>query len=119
MNVMEKAEQFLVALSDAYLEEEDRELCTFPALNPAEVSEDDFTAMLIAMKVLFEEVTGEEGYDLIGFTHLLNRFAIQHIMETGDEHCCCDCGGDCDCDCDCYENNDEAELAAREPTELQ
>ena len=41
---------------------------------------EDFTAMLYAMYMLYMEITGDET-DIIGFTHILNRLALQQIME--------------------------------------
>jgi hypothetical protein len=112
MNVIDKAEHFLVALTDVYRDEEERNLGMIPPLSEEEITEEDFTAMLIAMKVLFEEVTGtDEADDLIGFTHILNRLAIQYAMESKEEHHCC--SGHCKC------NHENEELASAAPTILQ
>jgi hypothetical protein len=41
---------------------------------------DFFTGMLVAYGSIYETVTGE-GNDLIGVSHIMNRLAIQFIME--------------------------------------
>lgn len=79
-NVEEKALHFLSALADAYRDEEDRELVAFSKLEPSKDMTDDITAMLIGMHFVVEKLTGFDG-DLIDFTHILNKLAIQHIME--------------------------------------
>ncbi len=82
--VEEKALHFLTALSDVYRDEENREL---EALGKMEFSGDateDFTAILLAMKAIFDRITGSDG-DLIDFTHILNKLAVQYIMEGDHE----------------------------------
>lgn len=70
---------FSSALANAYKDDEERE--DFPKLELKEEElTEDFTAMLTALSVLYERITGDDT-DLIGFTHVLNRLAIQHIME--------------------------------------
>lgn len=83
-SVKEKALQFLAALSDVYKDEENRELEAFGKMHLSEDVAEDFTAMLIAMKCIFEQVVGD-GSDLIDFTHILNKLAVQHIMEVQAE----------------------------------
>ena len=80
--VEEKALHFLSALADVYRDEEDRELVAFSKLDPSKDMTDDITAMLIGMHFVVEKLTGFDG-DLIDFTHILNKLAIQHIMEKG------------------------------------
>ena len=82
-NINEKAVYFVAALADVYRDEEDRELGAFSPIEFGDDVTDDFTAMLIAMKVTFEGITGIDG-DLIDFTHILNKLAIQYIMD-GDK----------------------------------
>lgn len=81
--VEEKALHFLAALSDVYRDEEDRELVAFSKLEIAKDLTDDITAMLIATHFVVERLTGYVG-DLIDFTHVLNKLAVQHIMEKRD-----------------------------------
>ncbi len=78
--VEEKALQFLTALSDVYRDQENRELEAFGKMQFSEDVTEDFTAMLLAMKTVFDRVTGSDG-DLIDFTHVLNKLAVQCIME--------------------------------------
>lgn len=44
-----------------------------------------FTAELLAFKVQFQQLTETENSDLIEFISVLNRLAIQYIMETSKE----------------------------------
>ncbi len=41
---------------------------------------EDFTAMVFALNMFFNKVTGNT-MDIIDFTHLMNKLAIQHLME--------------------------------------
>ncbi len=79
-NIEEKALQFLTALSDAYQDEENRQLEAFGKMEFSEDATEDFTAMLLAMKNIYDRVSGSDG-DLIDFTHILNKLAVQCIME--------------------------------------
>ena len=76
----EKALHFVAALLDVYRDEEDRELEAFSAIEFGDDVTEDFTAMLLAVKLICEKITGYDG-DLIDFTHMLNKLAVQHIME--------------------------------------
>lgn len=80
MKIEDKAVQFLTALLDVYRDEDNRELEAFSKMEMSNDFTEDFTAMLLAMKVLVERLTGYDG-DLIDFTHVLNKLAVQHIME--------------------------------------
>lgn len=45
---------------------------------------EDMTAALMALYIFWQEVTGEEDDeedDIVGFTHILNRLAIQYVLE--------------------------------------
>ncbi len=77
--IEEKALHFLAALSDVYRDEEDRELDAFSKMSFSEDVTEDFTAMVLAMNLICEKITGFDG-DLIDFTHMLNKLAVQHIM---------------------------------------
>ena len=81
--VEEKALHFLSALADVYRDEEDRELMAFSKLDITGDKTEDITAMLIGMHYVVEKLTGFDG-DLIDFTHVLNKLAVQHIMEKRD-----------------------------------
>ena len=82
---MKKLEQksicFLKALLDVYRDEENRELSAFSVDD--DVTE-DITALLVAMKVVVERISEFEG-DIIDFTHMLNKLAVQLIMENHGE----------------------------------
>ena len=80
--IEEKALCFLTALSDVYRDEENRELGAFSVMEFSDDVTEDFTAMLLALKFVFDRVCGDGG-DLIDFTHILNKLAVQHIMENG------------------------------------
>jgi hypothetical protein len=73
---------FLTALMDVYRDEENRELDAFDSLEFSDDVTEDFTAMLLAMKAMFVKVCGDDA-DLIDFTHILNKIAVQYIMEKG------------------------------------
>lgn len=83
-NIEQKALCFLTALMDAYRDEDNRELSAFSAMEFDDDVTEDFTAMLLAMKVIVERVTGYDG-DIIDFTHMLNKLAVQYIMENNGE----------------------------------
>lgn len=86
MKIEEKIVRFFVALSDVYREEENRQLCTLEKLGiDLDDVTGDFTAMLIAMKHMYIRITGDDTSDLIDFTHILNKLAIQYAMEAGNE----------------------------------
>lgn len=74
---------FLSALGNVYKDEENRE--DFPKLDieSGELTE-DFTAMLYAMTYMYQRIT-EDDIDIIGFTHILNRLAIQDVMKEKEE----------------------------------
>ncbi len=78
--IEEKALQFYAALSDVYRDEENRELEAFEKMQFSEDVTEDFTAMLLAMKCVFDRVVGDDS-DLIDFTHILNKLAVQYIIE--------------------------------------
>ena len=82
----EKAMQFLVALMDVYRDEENRELEAFGKMEFSEDVTEDFTAMLLAMKVFVDRIVGDAmDNDLIDFTHMLNKLAVQYVMENEGE----------------------------------
>ena len=82
-NIEKKALHFVAALMDVYRDEEHRELDAFPKMEFGEDVTDDFTAMLLAMKYVLD-LNGDSGEtDLIDFTHVLNKLAVQYIMDGG------------------------------------
>lgn len=78
----EKAMVFLEALQNVYREEENE--APTPTLMLGNDFTQDVTAMLIAM-MLFVESYGGNKDDIIGFTHTLNRLAVQLVMEEEEE----------------------------------
>ncbi len=78
--IEEKALHFIAALSDVYRDEENRELEAFSKMELTDDATEDITAMLVALQFVCERLTGYDG-DLIDFTHVLNKLAVQHIME--------------------------------------
>lgn len=80
---------FATQIMNAYRDEEEREY-TQPLELTSEELTDDFIAMLQAMNVNYVRITGD-NLDLIGFTHLLNRLAFQHLLENNakanDDEC--------------------------------
>lgn len=81
VKIDEKAMAFATALTDVYRDEENRELEAVGKMNFSEDVTEDFTAMLIAMRVIFMKITGDTDSDIIDFTHILNKLAIQYVME--------------------------------------
>lgn len=78
-----KIETFSTALCDSYCEKKDRELTNYPKLTPSENCVDvDLAAMLIAVKEAFNAILDDDEYDLIGFTYLLNRVAVNLTCRT-------------------------------------
>lgn len=80
--VHEKALHFLTAILDVYRDEEKRELDAFSKLDLKDDITEDFTAMLLAIHVAMQEITGFNG-DLMDMTHALNKLAFQYLMEQG------------------------------------
>ena len=74
-----KALHFLTALMDVYRCEEDRELNAFSRLDLDDFT-DDFTALILAAHLLMQRVSDFDG-DLIDFTHVLNKLAVQYVMD--------------------------------------
>ncbi len=83
--IEQKALYFLTALMDVYRDEENRELDAFSKMEFSNDVTEDFTAMILAMKLVFERITGNDG-DLIDFTHILNKLAVQHIMDRSTDN---------------------------------
>lgn len=80
MKTEEKALHFIAALLDVYRDEENRELEAFSKQDLTEDATEDVTAMLIAFQFVVQRLAGYDG-DLIDFTHVLNKLAVQHIMD--------------------------------------
>lgn len=79
-----KAVQFLTALLDVYRDEEDRGLSAFSKLPFGEDFTQDVTAILLALSAFVARASNYDG-DLIDITHMLNKLAVQHMMERGED----------------------------------
>lgn len=87
--IADKATAFTIALSDCYKDNEHRLLNTVPkiATNFEEDGvdlTDDIYAMLMAYQKVFEDLTGQ-NVDILEFTHILNRLAVQNLLENGGQ----------------------------------
>lgn len=82
----EKIYAFYTALTDVYKDVEGRELEAFGKYALSDDVTEDFTAMMQALYVVYQVVTGDHTSDLIDFTHILNKLAIQHVMRKDDEN---------------------------------
>ena len=80
-----RIEKFVTALRDLYLDVEEREGAETPKIELEEENlTDDFTAMIIAVHLLYIGITGDDT-DLIGFTHIANRLVFQWLLEHSDK----------------------------------
>lgn len=83
-NTNKKALHFLTALLDVYRDEDKRELDAVGKLELADDMTDDVVALLLALRVFLQELTGCDG-DLIDMTHTLNKLVFQYLIENGAE----------------------------------
>lgn len=70
---------FLTLIANAYRNEENQEHTQQMTLDNENITE-DFTAMIFALNMFFNRVTGQD-IDIIDFTHLMNKLAFQHLMD--------------------------------------
>ena len=81
-----KIQVFLTALQDCYREEENRVGMALPKL---ELSNEeityDFLAIIKAFYLFYKELTEDESTDILEFTHLVNRLAVQDLIADGKE----------------------------------
>lgn len=82
--VHEKTLHFLTAILDVYRDEEKRELDAFDKLELGDDITEDVTALMIALHVAMQELTGFDG-DLIDMTHALNKLVFQYLIQNGAE----------------------------------
>lgn len=85
--IADKTTAFVIALADCYKDEDNRLLNTVPKISTNFEEDgvdltDDIYAMLLAYQKIFEDLTGRE-VDVIGFTHMLNRLAVQELIKNG------------------------------------
>ena len=69
---------FLTLIANAYRSEENQEYTQQMTLDDENLTE-DFTAMVFALNIFFNKVTGQD-IDVIDFTHLMNKLAFQHLI---------------------------------------
>lgn len=85
----EKIFHFLSALQDVYKEPEERESADISRLKLSndEIT-DDFFAIIQALFIFYQRITGDKSMDLLGFSHLLNRLVFQftHVKEESEEN---------------------------------
>ena len=82
-NFDRKALIFNQSIRNAYIEEEQRPDYGKLDLNEDELTE-DFTAMLYGLYIFYKELI-DENCDLIDFIGILNRLAVQKIVEDSEE----------------------------------
>ncbi|WP_302419801.1 hypothetical protein [Blautia marasmi] len=76
-----RVEMFVTSLRDLYLDIVEREGTEMPKIELKEENlTDDFTAMIMAVHLLYISITGDDEVDLIGFTHMVNRLVFQWLM---------------------------------------
>ncbi len=79
MKFNDKILNFLTAIMNAYRSEDNQEPSQQMKFDDENLTE-DFTAMVFALNVIFNKVTGQD-IDVIDFTHLMNKLAVQHLMD--------------------------------------
>lgn len=79
INFEDKIINFLTAFTNVYRSEENQEFTQQMKFDNEDLTE-DFTAVLFALNMFFNKLTGNT-MDIIDFTHLLNKLAVQHLME--------------------------------------
>ncbi len=85
-NREQKTLTFLIALSDVYKEDDDRELnCMSPIELPenGDMSEDIF-CMLKAMHFMIVKIMGDEDMDLLDTIAMLNRLVYQYSEKSAE-----------------------------------
>lgn len=65
-------------MNNIFMEDDDRE--PVMAIKIEDIDENFFTAELMALKMQFENLT-QQQVDLIEFTHILNKLAVQYLLE--------------------------------------
>lgn len=78
MDMNTKISIFTAALKDVYRDEEKRKLYAFPKMDLCDDFTDDLTAMLFAMYGFAKKIAGND-WDIIDFTHVLNKLAFQYL----------------------------------------
>ena len=63
---------------------EDDDITPVMPVKVEDVNEEFFTAELMAMLLQFQNLTGQD-VDIIDFTHILNKLAIQYLLDNEAE----------------------------------
>lgn len=63
---------------------EDDDITPVMPVKVEDVNEEFFTAELMAMMLQFQNLTRQD-VDIIDFTHILNKLAIQYLLDTESE----------------------------------
>jgi len=80
-----RIEKFVTALRDLYLDVDEREGTEMPKIELEEENlTDDFTAMIMAVHLLYVSITGDD-VDLIGFSHIANRLVFQWLFKNSNK----------------------------------
>ena len=79
MNIKEKAINFYNAITNVYRDEENQKILQNMKLNNEDLTE-DFIAVILALNLFYDNATGEQT-EIIDFTHIINRLAVQHLLE--------------------------------------
>lgn len=79
MKFNDKVLNFIIMISNAYRSEENQELTQQMKIDDGELTE-DFTAMIFALNMFFNKITGED-VNVLDFTHLMNKLVVQHLLE--------------------------------------
>ena len=79
MTLNEKIINFMEAIKNAYRSEENQVSLRKMQLNDDNLTE-DVVAIVYALNMFMREVT-EQEFDVVDFTHLLNKLMVQHLLE--------------------------------------
>lgn len=79
-DIQQKTLLFLSNIGNVYRDEDSKEITCELELDGEKFTE-DVTALLLAMHIFVQRVTQDDETDLIGFTHTLNRLAIQYCID--------------------------------------
>lgn len=79
MKIKEKAINFYNAITNVYRDEENQRVLQEMKLSNEDLTE-DFIALILALNIFYDNATGEQT-EIIDFTHILNRLAVQHLLE--------------------------------------
>lgn len=79
MTLNEKIINFMEAIKNAYRTEENQVPLQKMQLNDDNLTE-DIVAIVYALNMFMREVT-EQEFDIVDFTHLLNKLVVQNLLE--------------------------------------